>query len=72
MTTFTYNDRDDAIRQIEERLGSEGTPEIARLMYQQALADGAAARDEDDVLTFSVTQRHWDSLLDDAGGASFA
>jgi hypothetical protein len=66
MTTFTYTDRDDAIRQIEDRLGSEGTPEIARLMYEEALADGAAARNEDDVLTFSVTQRGWDAMLDNA------
>jgi hypothetical protein len=63
---FTFSDRADCIRQIEERLGSEGTPEIALLIYTDALADGVAARDEDDVLTFSVTQRHWDALLDAA------
>ena len=66
MITFTYTTRRDAIQEIESRLGKEGSREIAERMFNEARISGWAATDGNDVLTFTVSQAQWDSLLMDA------
>lgn len=64
MISFTFTSRNDAVGQIEDLLGPEGSRALARAIYDEARIDGLASIDSEGIARFSVTQKQWDTYIE--------